>query len=142
MKKGKYKRFNAYCGIAKVEHEGEEFYVVYSDYMKDSLDLGELFGKGKTKEEALENAVVNLNKLFRLSCKKIEKINKILNKQHDGIELEYLHGTLFDKEPIIPIENWRSEMDCENGTGKIVYTGEFHNADVMISEGEACLGLS
>jgi hypothetical protein len=65
MNKNEYRKISDQCGIASIQEwgnkNGEWWYVVYVQTSHwDNEGVGEVFGKGKTIEEALIQAVKNL----------------------------------------------------------------------------------
>ncbi len=130
MKNKKYKRFSAYCGVAKVFHEEEEIYVAYSDYMKClKQDLGVVVGKGKTEIEALRMALVNLTKNIKKMSDEFDRFEEKLKK------LKISSGPLnFDDNPIIPIES----LDHKFVNDDVHYfpSGRYYNASVIVNSND------
>lgn len=64
MKKNSFKQLNENCGIAYIQEWGKEndeyWYVVYVKGSRWDESAGEVWGKGKTLEEAMEEAIKNL----------------------------------------------------------------------------------
>lgn len=134
LKEGEFKRFNDYCGIAKLidERDNQEWFVVYSDYMNTSYDLGTAIGRGKTYEEAMIQAIKNLNKYARYVDKKIEKFEKEIR----SVQIDICMDKCF-KDPIFPIESEDWIRDEYNQITEIKPNGKYVNADVGFDKGKA-----
>ncbi len=127
MKVGKYKKFSRKSGIAKIQHAGEEWFVVYSDYIIDLCELGKVVGKGKTELEAMKNAIVNLSDNLVKMSNEIDDFKDNLKK------LKICNDPLnFNKKPIIPVEGW--ETKYIDGVCHYVNNGEYYNADLGFDE--------
>ena len=123
--------------MAKLNHEGEVMIVAYADYMESAGDWGTIVGKGKTENEALRNALVNM-------CKNLEKLsNEIEDFRENLSKLMISSDPLnFDENPIIPIEGENRKQDYETGNVEFTPSGTFHNADLFVYQGEVQLGLN
>lgn len=124
MKIGEFERFNPYCGIAKVQQEnGEEWFVVYGDYISTDHELGSVIGKGKTREEALIDGFRNYNKFIRRMELKIENFSHSL--QGISFDNEFSKTT---KGPVLAIEVNDFNPKTNNFDGK----KKTYNANVRI----------
>jgi hypothetical protein len=125
MKTGKYKKFNRYCGLAKIEHEKEDWFVIYSStFPSDECELGECVGKGKNENEAMIQAIKTLTKKLKKAETEYQKIIKCCNSL-------FYNDRPIGKEIILPISSPTSYL--EN-------TDENCNAVIMIDENGACAG--
>tara|TARA_R110000868_G_scaffold136519_4_gene349512 strand:+ start:1341 stop:1742 length:402 start_codon:yes stop_codon:yes gene_type:complete len=132
MKLGQFKRFSKLCGIGKVKYKGEEFFVAFSDYMISEHSLGCAVGKGKTENEALRMALVNLSANNKKMCDEFEKIN------HKIRQLTICSNPLdFDKKPVFAVE----DMDYDQEKKEYIHTGVFYNADVSIIDKKIYIGI-
>lgn len=141
MKIGDYEKFNECCGMACVANEAtnENWVVVYADVFDKSLfadgELGRVVGKGKTKEEALIDAVKFLicrEKVYEDALSE----NNVNNVLLEAIQFLSSRMLTNQKEVVLPIKAW--EYNCE---GDISKTGEHWNASIFIdSEGKAVEG--
>lgn len=92
------RKFNEYCGIAKVKTEdNSECYVVFADYWKlqeSSLIEGEqggVIGKGETEIAAMEDALKRLVDFRRKSFnvqEAIDRVGAILSESAGGHDYE------------------------------------------------------
>lgn len=138
MKTGEFKKFNKTCGIAKIFHEDEIFFVAYADYMDFDFELGTIVGKGKSETEALRMALINLTKKIGEATRQMDRLENFFKK------LSFIQHPLdFDDEPIVAIEGWEEKIDYENNTREIIDSGKYHNATLKVdSDGCAFAGLS
>lgn len=136
MQLGEREDFSNLCGIAKVEHEGEEIFVAFADYMEFDC-YGTVVGKGYTEIEALRMAFVNMCKNLEKLSNEFEDFKQKLDKLH--LSKDPLN---FDEEPIISIEGCNDYWDQEINQYVIKNTGKFYNADLIMIDGKACLGTN
>jgi len=141
MKKGKYKKFNNRSGIAKIEHDSEgECYVVYGNISKiqeDKEELGEVLGKGKTEEEAMENAIICLVDLILNTANKFDEVKSWILSSKSGFE----KGILPKNQIVLPVAAEEYIYDSEgfySGTSKN-NQGKVENARVYDRGGEVCV---
>ena len=141
MKVGKFKKFNEYCGVARVQLEdGRLFFVVYNDTLLHcnskilkNLELGKAAGKGKTVEEALIDAIKNLNKYIRKTEDKIESIRDKL-----GSLTFYDKFDEIMKNPICPVESSDFTYDENGAHNGFKSNGKYRNADIILdNDGKA-----
>lgn len=120
-------RYNECCGIVKIKKSKfleSDSYVVFfndNDYVENN-ELGEAIGKGKSKEEALIQAIKILSENIYNQSKMWTKIYE-LGEEISCIDLFKV------KTPVIPIKDL-------NGLD------ESYNSSVfLMDDGEACLGI-
>ena|SRR6187431_2756689 len=118
MKIGQFRKINQFFGIAKINQENEEWFVIYYnkfDFLMQN-ELGDVIGKGKTEEEAFSSALLNLYK----NQKSIEKILK---------KIQALHTSIENHHPVIfPMKLYSSEQNQESGIcsgGIAKFLGEY-----------------
>lgn len=145
MKLGDYEKFNECCGIACVKNEvtNEDWIVVYADVFDKSLDdneLGQVMGKGKTKEEALIDAIkffVDREKVYEDSLTENDE-NEIYNLKHmldDAVKFLSSRMLTNQRKVVLPTMAW------EHTKEGISDTGEHWNASIFIdSDGKAVEG--
>ncbi len=136
MQLGEREDFSNLCGIAKVEHEGEEIFVAFADYFDFSGEYGTIVGKGKSENDALKMALVKM-------CENLEKLSNEIEQFRDMIDkLKITSDPLnFDENPIIAIESDDIKYFTETNEYEIKPSGKFVNADLFMVEGKACLGI-
>ena len=129
--KNNIEKFSNRSGIVKMEHEGEELFVVYGhidNFRLENRELGEAIAKGETYEEAMKNAVKNL----------IERISKLDKKNYElNRKIEFLiHDFNKDKDNDVIIgvrgikQVWNEVIDeCE-----YVESDEVYNATIGFDE--------
>lgn len=147
MKLGDLEKFNHTCGIACVKNEvtNEDWIVVYANTFDKSLledgELGRAVGKGRTKEEALIDAIkffVKRENVYEDSLAENDK-NEIYNIRDMLDEaIQFLSSKMLtnQKEVILPIKGWKYNPD-----NSISDTDEYWNATIFIdSQGKAVEG--
>lgn len=147
MKSGDYEKFNECCGIACVKNvvTNEDWIVVYADAFDKSLfddnELGQVMGKGKTKEEALVDAIkffVSREKVYEdsLSENDENEVYKLKNMLDDAIQFLSSRMLTNQKEVVLPTKAWEY-----NREGGISETDEHGNASIFInSDGKVVEG--
>jgi len=142
MKVGDYEKFDEICGICRVKNEvnNESFYVVFANTDPSIFHgLGDVVSKGKTRDEALKNAI----KFFVKRQKKIEE-DFCENENED---LKNVYNLLSEakcklneivlcnsEEVILPIQAW----SWDGETGFSDQEGVFWNASIKLNEDGKC----
>jgi predicted RNase H-like HicB family nuclease len=118
-------KYDENCGLIKINLEGEVIYSIYYEadkqrYFSDLPDfLGRAISKGKTPEEAMKKAIINLSQ-------RLEKHIQLCRKMHD-ISEEYDRKSMYFEDSGI-------ELKCEQ-------SGDYYNANVWETEGTPVLSL-
>lgn len=142
MKVGDYEKFDEICGICRVKNEvnNESFYVVFANTDPSIFrELGDVVSKGKTRDEALKNAI----KFFVKRQKKIEE--DFCENENEDLKNVYnllseVKGKLNEivlcnsEEVILPMQAW--SWDGEEGFKDI--EGVFWNASIRLNEDGKC----
>lgn len=147
MKLGECEKFNDCCGIVCVTNEvtNEDWIVVYATAFDKSLlednELGRAVGKGKTREEALIDAIkffVRRENVYEGALQENDE-NEIYNLKNMLDDcIEYLSSRMLtnQREIVLPVRGWKYNPD-----NSISDTDEHWNASIFIdSEGEAIEG--
>lgn len=138
MNVGDYKKFDKYCGIARVQDEEteEQWFVCYSlcDELIFAGELGECIGKGKSELDAMKDAIKNLSKMCRQSVNINTAKRCVINalKEHKGLPLGK------DELLIFPVEDWV----WNSAEDRMDASGEYRNANIKIIDGKAVAGLA
>jgi hypothetical protein len=132
MKNGEFQRFNKFCGIAKIQDEitKEEWFVVYTDFLEISHELGDSIGRGKTKDEAFVNAIINFNKYVRYVEDKVESFQK---NSIDDLSFTNIQSKLFEDNVIYPIED-EEYIYKDYDLIEIRGNGKYINASIGLDE--------
>lgn len=152
MKVGEYEKFDENCAIARVKNQvsSETFYVVCAETMGWKEDgLGKVVSKGKTRDEALVNAIkffvkrqVEFEKKYCEPSDEDENPENVHNFMSNVHNL--LHKVLFkigeislcnNEDVILPIQawTWNEEQGYHDDKGK------FWNAYIGFDENEKCV---
>jgi seryl-tRNA synthetase len=131
----KLKRFDERTGIAKIEENGEEWFVVYaylfteffSDY-KSGRELGQVIGKGKTNEAAMIDAIVNLTKQLVRTSNSFKEIEEKIKELTCNLPCNRI------EEPILPLKLETTRWNEEKGYHEFVETDTIVNADIGLDE--------
>lgn len=147
MQLGDIEKFNDCCGIACIKNEvtNEDWVVVYANAFDKSLlednELGRAVGKGKTREEALIDAIkffVRRENIYEDALTENDG-NGAYNLQNILKEaVEFLSSRMLtsQNEIVLPIRGWKYNSD-----NSISDTDEHWNATIFIdSEGKAVEG--
>lgn len=145
MKIGDHEKFDEMCGITRVKNEvsGEDFYVVFanpSTFEHEVDELGDVISKGKTRDEALKNAIkffVKRQKHFEKSfCEdeneSLENIHTMLNEVKYKLSKMSLYNS---EEVILPMQAWKYQ---NNNTEIIDDKDVFWNASIRLNQQGKC----
>lgn len=140
MNLGEYKRINERCGYALVaDMNKESWFVVFAHNFDDPEfsphDLGRTLGKGKSIQEALENALSWLTDRVYMVSERLEKRAEEIRTLSD-ISIDDIYHD--DSNPKMPINTWEY---TEDGFG-IKDTDRLVEADIMVFDGVAQIGIA
>lgn len=120
----KITEISKFCGVCKINDENTNYqdeYIIYAQsYFIDDGDLGNVVGRGKTKEKALIQA---LDTLVKCLVKAHDKHDKLMHFLEEFRMMNFIEI----KPPIFPLEN---------------YDGDIENAVIKLLEGKPnlCIG--